>query len=136
MSNSKISKAEIKAQIEKKLLSMLGFAAKAGKIISGVDRICDEVRRHGMPSEDGQGLSSCGIVLLSCNASENTVKRVTNACKYYRVELVRTTLTTDGMASIIGKASSAACATFDRSFSDGIRKALSLNGTLPYYSVN
>lgn len=136
MAENNMNKVEEKAAVEKKLLSILGFTAKAGKMISGVDRICDEIRRHGAPSEDGKGLSTHGIVLLSCDASQNTAKRVFNACRFYRVELVKTTLTQDAIGTIIGKASSAACATFDRSFSDGIRKALSLNGLIAYDALN
>ena len=108
---------------KKKLLSLLGFAMKAGKLVSGTDRICDEVRRHGMPSDEQSGYSTCGIALIAKDASDNTKKRITNACKFYRVECFVSPLTMEEISAQIGKAQAAACATFDRGFADGIRKA-------------
>jgi ribosomal protein L7Ae-like RNA K-turn-binding protein len=98
---------------------------KAGKLITGTDKICDEIRRHGMPSDEGKGYSTCGIVIIASDASDNTKKRITNACAYYRVEAYRSALTQEQIADKIGKSTTAACATFDRGFADGIRKAIS-----------
>lgn len=108
-----------------KILSMVGFAARAGKLITGTDRICDEIRRHGCP-DDGEGRpwSSAGIVILTADASENTKKRLVNACAYYRIELYRSSLRSEELASRLGMAAAAACATFDRNFANGIRKAI------------
>lgn len=111
--------------LRSKLLSIIGFAMKAGKLACGTDRICDEIRRHGSPDDgDGRSRSSCGVVLLTSDASANTKKRISNACRYYRVELYETPLTQSELSSRIGKASAAACATFDRNFADGFRKVV------------
>ncbi len=122
---------EINAAIGKKLLTLFGFAMRAGKLETGADRICDEIRRHGMPSDDAKGYSTCGIAVIASNASLNTKKRIINACKYYRVECYASSLTQEEIADRIGKASSAAVATFDRSFADGIRKAILLKDIMP-----
>lgn len=129
MPELKLDKNELERLKNAKILSMIGFAARAGKLISGTDRICDEVRRHGSP-DDGEGRpwSSPGIVILTADASDNTKKRLVNACTYYRVELYRSTMTQEELAARIGKAASAACATFDRGFADGIRKAIDPQG--------
>ena len=84
----KIDNNMIKAAVSTKLLSLFGLAMKAGKLETGADRICDEIRRHGIPSEDDsiKGYSTHGIVVIASNASENTKKRIVNACKYYRDE--------------------------------------------------
>lgn len=126
MPENKLTKNELKALINSKILSMLGFAARAGKLETGVDRICDEIRRNGMPSDDINGYSTRGIVLVASDASANTKKRIFNACKYYRVEMIEISLTQDEIASRIGKASAASVATFDKGFADGIRKAIDL----------
>ena len=34
-----------------KLLSLLGFAMRAGKLSCGTDRVCDDIRRHGIPDD-------------------------------------------------------------------------------------
>ena len=128
----KVDNNMIKAAINNKLLSLFGLAMKAGKLETGTDKICDEIRRHGIPSEDNsvKGYSTQGIVVIAANASENTKKRLINACKYYRVEFYISALSQTEIADRIGKASAAACATFDRGFADGIRKAISLPQSL------
>ena len=128
----KIDDKAINAAVNSKLLSLFGFAMKAGKLEVGTDRICDEIRRHGIPSEDDsvKGYSSHGIIVIASNASENTKKRIVNACKYYRVEFYISALSQTEIADRIGKASAAACATFDRGFADGIRKAIDLAQSL------
>lgn len=128
----KIDNNAVKAAVNSKILSLFGFAMKAGKLETGTDRICDEIRRHGIPSEDDSinGYSTHGIVVIASNASENTKKRIINACKYYRVEFHISALSQTEIADRIGKASTAACATFDRGFADGIRKAIALPQSL------
>ena len=114
----------IALQTKQKLLTMAGFAMRAGKLICGTDKICDEIRRHGIP-DDGETLAKpVGVVLLTEDASANTQKRIENACRYYRVELIRTALTSDELATRIGRAAAAACATFDKGFADGMKKAV------------
>ena len=121
----KLTKEQSEQLKNAKILSMIGFAARAGKLATGTDRICDEVRRHGCP-DDGEGRpwSSPGIVVLTSDASENTKKRLMNACSYYRVQLYASSLTCEELAARLGRAATAACATFDRNFADGIRKAI------------
>ncbi|MBE6637462.1 MAG: hypothetical protein E7618_06635 [Ruminococcaceae bacterium] len=114
-----------KAVAKNKLLSMVGFAMRAGKLVCGVDHICDEIRRHGYPDDGEANLPTPkGVVLLASDASDNTKKRIVNACTYYRVECIRTTITSEELADRVGKAATAACATFDRGFADGMRKAV------------
>ncbi len=122
----------IKQTVNSKILTLFGFAMKAGKLETGTDKICDEIRRHGIPSENDsiKGFSSHGIVVIASNASENTKKRIVNACKYYRIEFYISNLSQTDIADRIGKASAAACATFDRGFADGIRKAIMLSKSL------
>ncbi len=120
------NKNEILCAVNNKLLSLMGFAMRAGKLDTGTDRICDEIRRHGSPDDDLKGYSTKGIVIIAADASDNTKKRIINACKYYRVEFYISTLTQNEIAARIGKASAAACATFDRGFADGVRKTVSL----------
>lgn len=121
----KLTPEQERLLLSTKLLSLAGFAMRAGKLACGTDRICDEIRRHGCPDEgDGRPWSSPGFVLLCVDASDNTKKRITNACRYYRIELYQSHLTQDELASRLGKASAAACATFDRAFCDGFRKAV------------
>ncbi len=128
----KIDNNVVKAAVNSKILSLFGLAMKAGRLETGTDKICDEIRRHGIPGEDDsiKGYSTVGIVVIASNASENTKKRLINACKYYRVEFYISDLSQTDIANRIGKASAAACATFDRGFADGIRKAIEIPKSL------
>ena len=47
---------------ENKIISLLGFAAKAGRACFGTDKICDEIRRHG--SNDDYSRFISGIVII------------------------------------------------------------------------
>ena len=72
---------------EKKILGMLGLAARARRLIFGVPQICDAMRagrRQQMPL----------LVLEAADTSANTHKRITDRCAFYRTPLVR--LRTDG----------------------------------------
>lgn len=110
-----------------KLLSLLGFAMRAGKLSYGTDKVCDDIRRHGIP-DDGDGVPKhpLGIVLVASDASANTKKRIVNACTYYNVNYYVTGIPSDELGQRIGRNSSAAvCAVFDRDFTSGISKAVS-----------
>ena len=110
-----------------KLLSLLGFAMRAGKLSCGTDRVCDDIRRHGIP-DDGEGKTKhpLGIVLIAADASANTKKRIINACTYYNMSYYVTGIPADEIGQRTGKSPSAAvCAVFDRDFTAGISKAVS-----------
>lgn len=117
-------KKKIIAESKKKstVLSLIGFAQKAGKLVWGTDRICDEIRRHGVPEEEGKG--GHGIVVISSDASDNTVKRIKNACGYYNVAYKQTLITSAELGEKTGHGDLAAVAVFDRDFRVGLCSAL------------
>ena len=110
-----------------KILSLLGLAMKAKKLDIGTDRICDEIRRHGYVSEDDDSKSkirAVGIVVIASDASENTKKRLCNACSYYGIKCITSHISSEEISKRVGKGTPcAACATFDRGFSNGIENA-------------
>ena len=110
-----------------KLLSLLGFAMRAGKLSCGTDRVCDDIRRHGIPDDgDAKPKHPLGIVLIAADASANTKKRIINACTYYNMSYYVTGIPADEIGQRTGKSPSAAvCAVFDRDFTAGISKAVS-----------
>ncbi len=130
--NDDILKKLTPEQLEKlkneKIMSMLGFAAKAGKLACGADKVCDEIRRHGVPDLDETGkVHGIGIVIIASDASANTKKRIINACTYYNIGYTVSKISSDGLSARLGKMSATAvCATFDRGFADGIEKAVNL----------
>ena len=83
-----------------KLLRLLGLCAKAGKIIYGVPMICEALRRGGKTAPV--------IVLESSDTSENTHKKITDKCDYYKTRHVRLSCTGGELAAALGKTSSLA----------------------------
>ena len=61
---------------EQRLLSVIGLCAKAGKLIFGTDRICEELRISKCPP--------LAVVEASGN-SANTSKRLKDRCAYYGI---------------------------------------------------
>lgn len=75
-----------------KLLGLLGFAARARKLVCGTDMCRDEVRRGNL-----------SFVLVASDASSNTKKRISDACKYYSADMCHIPVTADQLSSRIGK---------------------------------
>lgn len=60
-----------------KLLGMLGLAKRAGKVSTGAF-VCGKMIRS----------KNAKLVILACDASDNTKKSVTDSCNYYNIELM------------------------------------------------
>ena len=95
---------------EGKLLGLLGFAARARKLVTGTDLCRDEVRRGRLP-----------LVLVAGDASNNTKKRISDACKYYGTELCVVPISAAELSERIGKTGSiAVIGVTDMNFVNGI----------------
>jgi ribosomal protein L7Ae-like RNA K-turn-binding protein len=91
-----------------KVLSMLGLAAKAGKVASGEFSTEKEVKSG----------NAC-LVIVAEDASDNTKKLFRNMCKYYEVPME--------IGHWIGKAYRASICILDEGFAKSIVKKISLN---------
>ncbi len=99
---------------ETKILGLLGFAARARKLIFGSDLCRDSIRR-----------GTAILTLVAADASDNTKKRILDACKYYDAELAVTTFSSDELSRRLGKTGAAAVVSVtDVNFADGIIKQL------------
>lgn len=95
---------------EKKLLSLLGFAARARKLVTGTDLCRDEVRRGKLP-----------LVIVAADASDNTFKRILDACNYYDTDICKVPISSADLSRQIGKLSNiAVIGVNDMNFVDGI----------------
>ena len=82
---------------EKRLLSALGLCARARKITVGVPMICDALRHGGI-----------NLVFEACDTSENTHKKISDKCGYYKVRHIKLSSDSATLAAAIGKRSSVA----------------------------
>lgn len=86
----------MKAEIEKKALAYLGFAARAGRVCVGVPLICEAMKK-------GARGKAPLIVLAAQDASANTQKRITDRTSYYKTPLVTLTCNGEALALAVGK---------------------------------
>ena len=90
---------------------MLGLCKKAGKLIVGTDLTVKAIREQ----------KGVYLVLLARDASDNTVKRITDCCTHYEVPLRTLPLTTEELGHLVGKGSAVAAAgVSDRDFASAI----------------
>lgn len=95
-----------------KVLSLVGLATKAGKIVSGEFSTEKSVK-------SGKGF----VVLLAEDASDNTKKKFQNMCDYYEVPLYLIA-DKEGLGRAMGKEFRASAAIQDENFARAIMKEL------------
>lgn len=101
-----------------RILSMIGLAARAGKIVSG--EFCTE-----RSVKSGRAR----MVFVAEDASENTKKKFRNMCSFYQVP-VYFPADRECLGRSIGKGFRASLAVEDENFAKAILKALQeVNGT-------
>lgn len=81
-----------------RFLSMLGLCRKAGAIIIGTPMVTESLPKGKVK-----------VVFYACDASGNTEKKITDKCKFYGVECIRTKFSSSELSDAIGK-SGAVCA--------------------------
>ena len=96
--------------MQDRLLSFLGIAQKAGKVVSGGEQ-CENAIRSGQAK----------LVVLALDAKKNTSEMIQNKCGYYGVALIRYG-TKDALGRAIGKGERACAAVTDEGFGFNIKK--------------
>ena len=96
----------------KKVLSMLGIAAKSGKVVSGEFSTEKAVKSH-----------QAYLVILSEECSENTRKKFTNMTDFYQVP-VYTYGAMEELGKAIGKQFRASLAITDENLAKAVEKLL------------
>ncbi|MFG6384439.1 MAG: ribosomal L7Ae/L30e/S12e/Gadd45 family protein [Lachnospiraceae bacterium] len=97
-----------------KILSMLGLAAKAGKIVSGE-----------FSTEKAVKSKQAFLVLVSTEASENTKKMFRNMCSFYQVPFYLYA-SKESLGHAIGKQYRASIAVLDQGFATSLTEKLKL----------
>ncbi|MDL2281295.1 ribosomal L7Ae/L30e/S12e/Gadd45 family protein [Selenomonadales bacterium OttesenSCG-928-I06] len=93
----------------KKLKSLLGFAQKSGKLISGEESILKAIKSNKVK-----------LLLIASDSSENTKETYFNQVVYYNVPCKETVLTKEEIGSSIGKVQRSAVAIADEGFTKAI----------------
>lgn len=96
-----------------KVLSRLGLATRAGKLISGEEVVLKAIRS-----------GEAKLVLLAGDASDNTTKKISDKCTSYQVPLL-VGFTRFELGSAVGKPERVLFAVTDRGFADMLAKGWS-----------
>ncbi len=111
---------------ERGLLGIIGLCRGAGKAVIGVPMICDGLKaraqRNGIPES---GISDGVIIIEASDTSENTHKRVSDRCAYYKVRHIRIESDCEALGRAVGKSAVGAVMINDASFCRAIDKKLS-----------
>ena len=98
--------------MQDRVLSLLGLAAKAGRIESG-----------GFAAEKAVKSFRAFLVILAGDAQKNTAKRFGDMCTFYEVPLRRYG-TRESLGHAIGKEYRSCLAVTDRGFAESMKKLL------------
>ncbi len=100
--------------MQDRVLSMLGLAAKAGKVVSGEFSVEKAVKSN-----------KAYLVIVAEDASDNTKKMFTNMCTFYEVPIYFYG-NKETLGNAIGKETRASVGLIDTGFSDAIVKKIKI----------
>ncbi len=104
----------VKIQETPRILSYLGFAKKAGKLVSGQGNCENAIKSH-----------KALLVLVSGNASPNTQKHFSDMASYRNIPIYA--LDGDNLGSAIGKEEHKTICITDAGFAGAVIKEINLN---------
>ena len=96
--------------MQDRVLSLLGLAAKAGKVVSG-----------GFSAEEDVKSRKARLVIIAEEAQENTSKKFTDKCSHYKIPY-RFYSTKEKLGRAVGKQSRAVIAVTDSGFAGNLLK--------------
>ena len=102
--------------VGEKIAGMLGFAARARRLVVGTELVCDMMQR---------GKKGSCMIVVSEEASDNTKKRIRNCCERTGTEMYTVPIDQSRLGHSIGKKSLvAAVAVTDGNMAKAIRNIL------------
>ena len=95
----------------KQTLFSIGLAKKAGKLVSGTDAVCDEIRK-----------GKIFLIVCSEDVSDNTKKKISDCAAYYQVKLFYLDVSKEILGNSIGKPFAACVGISDKNLSELISR--------------
>ncbi len=102
-----------------KLKSMIGFCRKSGNLKSGTENVLKSIVS-----------GKAKLILVATDASENSIKKVTDKAKYYEVDYY-SVLTIDELSKAIGQNNRVSIAITDKKFASSIYKIINEHEEVP-----
>lgn len=86
----------MESKYRSRLIGMLGFAMRAGRVTVGADLVCASLKKIKERES--------ALAVLSCTASDATKRRLGFKCEYYGVKLIEVDIDSGELGRILGKA--------------------------------
>ena len=109
---------------EKALLGVIGLCRGAGRAVIGTPMICEELRKRAQKGKGAQDAACDIMVIEASDTSENTHKKITDKCAYYKVRHIRIASGCEALGRAVGKSAVAAVMINDAGFCRAIEKKL------------
>lgn len=100
--------------MKKNTIGVIGLAARARGIVIGTNQVLEAVRNK-----------KAKLLLIACDASDNTRKNLTDKATYYSVKAEEIDITTEELGRAVGHSNTAAIAFTDANFVNAYKKSLS-----------
>ena len=112
-------------QNERALLGVIGLCRGAGRAVIGTPMICEELKKRAQRTKkEGAEGSLDVIVIEASDTSDNTHKKITDKCAYYKVRHVRIASDCVTLGGAVGKSAVAAVMINDAGFCRAVEKKL------------
>lgn len=109
---------------EKALLGVIGLCRGAGRAVIGTPMICEELRKRAKKVKGARDDVCDVMVIEASDSSENTHKKITDKCAYYKVRHVKIASGCEALGRAVGKSAVAAVMINDAGFCRAIEKKL------------
>ena len=109
---------------EKALLGVIGLCRGAGRAVIGTPMICEELRKRAQKVKGARDDVCDVMVIEASDSSENTHKKITDKCAYYKVRHVKIASGCEALGRAVGKSAVAAVMINDAGFCRAIEKKL------------
>ena len=110
---------------EKNLLMMIGLCRGAGKLVIGTPMICEHLKKRSNKNSASSKAEKCDVIVIEASdTSENTHKKISDKCAYYKAMHVRITASCEDLGRAVGKSAVAAVAIADRNFCRAVLEKL------------
>ena len=104
-------------KVNTRLVGMLGFAMRAGKLMIGTETVCKAMAKRGK--------DRLRLVLIATDASEGTKKKILTKAEFYGITATEINIDQGELGRLLGKLyAPATVAITDDRFAEEIRRAL------------
>jgi ribosomal protein L7Ae-like RNA K-turn-binding protein len=110
---------------ERNLLGIVGMCRGAGKAVIGTPMVCEYLRKRAEKKRTAAADETPDVIVIEASdTSENTHKKISDKCAYYKAMHIRIESDCEILGKAVGKSATATVAITDRNFCRAILEKL------------